>query len=77
MRYSILHSSKDACVGEQPISSEVEANTGEELWKIATALGYVRCIFKSGKVVFCHDWDYNLIGVDQTVIENDQYGDLL
>ena len=77
MLYSILHSSKDAQVGEQPICSEVEANTGEELWLIAKELGYVHCIINFGKVVFCRDWNYNLIGVDQETIETDQYGDLL
>lgn len=77
MRYTILHLPKNARVGEQPFISEVEANTGEELWKIAKELGYIHCIIRSGKVVFCRDWDYNFIGVDQTIIENDQYGDLL
>lgn len=77
MKYSIRYKPPGATVDDPILSTVIPAAYGD-IWKKAHSLGFVYTIndlSRGGVTVFSKNWDFNFIGVDQEIVEKDQYQD--
>ena len=73
-QYSILYKPHHGKIGDPILSMTVSANPGLDIWNRARRLGFVLRIVDlslGGATVFSIKWDFNLIGVDQAIIDKE------
>jgi hypothetical protein len=67
MRFSVIYTEDDAFYPAPKREAEIVADTNDEAWEKATALGYVKQIrdLDSLRVVFSDAWDFNFMDLSK------------
>ena len=69
--YSVTYTDFDAIYPAEKKTALIVANSSSELWEKVTRLGRVRQVFiaETYQCVISDAWDFNLVGLDQQILD--------